>query len=102
MEKREDQLKEGDVLSQSVRNDSGQIVVGEGVEIIQNHIDILKSWGIETVSIRGENQIEKRARERLESRLKWKPKNNWEQELFNIGLKRACDLVRSSPNKSES
>ena len=90
-----DELKEGDVLLQSVRNESGQIIVSEGVEIIRNHIDILKTWKIETVTIRGENQIEKRARERLEARLDWSPENSWEQELFNIGLLRACELVRS-------
>ena len=93
------------VLSQPVLNNYGQMLLPAGATISLKHIIILKTWNINTIHIVGEDEVYlsedidfgddvvKHATRRLKSRLNWLPENEWEQELFDLGIKRACEEI---------
>jgi len=100
-----EEIEEGLILSQPVINNYGQMLLPSGATISLRHINLLKTWNIETINVRGENDSEtvetaefgddvlKHAKSRLKSRLNWIPENELEQELYNIGLKHACEVI---------
>ncbi len=106
MEIKLDDIEEGCVLSQPVMNNYGQMLLPSGAEISIRQIIILKTWNIKTITIKGDDEIDEQsdfgdelkmhATRRLKGRLDWIPENEWEQELFNIGLKRACQIIENA------
>lgn len=101
-----DKLEAGSVLSQPVINNYGQMLLPAGVEVSMRQIIMLKTWNIKTIQVKGEDEelidtdfgddIVKRASRRIKNRLNWIPENEWEQELYTLGLKRACEIIGKS------
>ncbi|MCZ6674925.1 MAG: hypothetical protein O7C75_18500 [Verrucomicrobia bacterium] len=102
-----DEIDEGQILLQPIINNYGQMIMPAGTVISFKHINILKTWNIKSIIIKGEDDVEemdtdfgdevlKQATQRIKSRLIWIPENEWEQELYNIGLKRACEIIGRS------
>jgi HD-like signal output (HDOD) protein len=53
------QLKEGMVSSDEVRDINGRLLLGAGIEIKATHINVFKKWGVAAVSIDGQNNSPK-------------------------------------------
>jgi hypothetical protein len=51
---RTDVLKVGLTLAKDVKNAQGQLLIRSGVEIIERHLVLLKSWGITEVEVQEE------------------------------------------------
>ena len=100
-----EEIEEGQILSQPVINNYGQMLLPTGTEMTLRYINLLKTWNIDTVTILGEDEtvpeedvdfgdeVLRHAAGRLKGRLNWIPENEFEQELYNIGLKRACEII---------
>ena len=104
-----DEIEEGQILLHPIINSYGQMIMPAGAVVSLKHINILKTWNIKTITIKEEDDVEeeeagsdfgdeifKQATQRIEGRLNWIPENEWEQELYNIGLKRACEIIGRS------
>lgn len=98
-------IEEGQVLSQPIINNYGQMLLPSGATISLRHINLLKTWNIESIHVGDENhsdeaaeeefgdEVLKHATKRLKGRLNWIPEHELEQELYNLGLKRACEII---------
>lgn len=108
-----DSLTAGMLFAQDVVDAQGRILVARDTEVIQKHIRILKSWGIEQVAIitggpaeatRQEHHCEPELLEALRQRLNDRfAHTNREhpaiQALYNISLQRA--LAASGGQQSD-
>ncbi len=119
-----DSVEEGQILSQPVMNNFGQVILPSATVLTARHIVVLKTWKIGSVQINrqgeedqeeysyeGENilgeseqsdfndDIVKAATERLAGKLNWIPENEFEQELYDMGLRRACEIIKRRGGK---
>lgn len=104
-------IEEGLILTQPIINNYGQMLLPAGAKLSLKHINLLKTWNIECINVRGEgdsdtgetvefgDDVLKHAKSRLNSRLNWIPENELEQELYDIGLKRACEIIGRAQNQ---
>jgi hypothetical protein len=51
---RREQLKDGMILAEDVRDQSGRILLSAGAEIAEKHIRVFQSWGVTEFYIEGE------------------------------------------------
>jgi len=63
------QLKEGMVSSDEIRDINGRLLLGAGIEIKANHINVFKKWGVAEVSIDGQNNSPEVAKTDIDSEL---------------------------------
>lgn len=49
-----DQIQEGMVVTENICGHSGQVLLGAGVELTEKHLRVLKTWGINVVSVEGD------------------------------------------------
>lgn len=87
-------VEPGFTLAEPVLNNFGQTLINAGIELTQKHINILKTWNIQTVSVKtddsedvsifSENQINS-AFEILLQQIKWQPRNKNEEDLLKLG-----------------
>ncbi len=97
----------GSKIAEPVINRYKQVILNKGVVIEKKHVALLKTWNIKTVIIEGEeNELadaqEKNAalalaREKFAKKLNWTPQNEFEKELFNIGV---IETYRKMSNKN--
>jgi hypothetical protein len=90
-------LKTGKVLAAPVFNRAGQILLGKGVKISHRHLTILKTWGIQTVSVENggaeapvplpSGEILSRAQDRINKRLLWHPSSPLEEEIIHLAIR---------------
>ncbi len=90
------ELKEGMIISQPVKNRFGQMIIAPDQKIEAKHLNILKIWGIHSVSVEGESDKEydplldeekrNEAEKILQKRFYWSPENPFENELYEIAL----------------
>jgi hypothetical protein len=99
------EIENGMILSEPVFNSSGQTLLSSGVELNQKHIKILKTWNITSLSIHNDDnnnsdnsispEISKLAKEKVEQRMNWVPRNPIEIDLINTAEKfTAQDLLK--------
>ncbi len=101
-----EELEEGSVLASPVLNSFGQTLVGAGATLTAKHLNVLKTWGVHQVNIKTEDdsdiegaskisdEVKKVAEEQFNKRLKWKPSNKFEWEIYNIGLMNAASKIK--------
>ncbi|MFN3194764.1 MAG: hypothetical protein ACE364_02310 [Chlorobiota bacterium] len=87
-------LSDNDILSKTITNKYNQVLLKKGTVIqVDSHIKILKTWGIEKVSIEtdlsesNENnniEIDEDLIEAVKERLQWGNLNKNEQILFDL------------------
>jgi hypothetical protein len=53
-----DLLKEGDVLATAIKNSVGQVIMPEGMTILEKHIDRLRTFGVTQVEVKGAKKDE--------------------------------------------
>jgi hypothetical protein len=87
---------EGMVLSEPILNKLGQVLLGAEVVISNKHINFFKMWNIELISIQSDDEdmntnvvsaedVET-AKSNLFKRLSWKPRNQNEEDLIELGI----------------
>ncbi|MCX6153941.1 MAG: hypothetical protein NT007_07270 [Candidatus Kapabacteria bacterium] len=90
-----EEIKDGMILSDSLVNNFGQTLVPAGTVLSDRHSRILKTWNIFTVSIKSDSteddfeindDIRKKAKEKLDLRMNWEPRNAAEEDLYLLGL----------------
>lgn len=91
-----EQLKEGMELALPVKNKVGQMLLPANLIIEEKHKKLLQTWGILSVSIKGnlnepealnyDKETIEEAIAILEKRILWKPESPFEQELFDLGV----------------
>jgi hypothetical protein len=91
-----DEIEQGMILAQPILNKFGQILLPANVELQKKHSQLLKTWGITTVTIKGggdedkEIEISEEMRALIEDTLKqkilWQPMNSFEKELYQLAF----------------
>ncbi len=91
-----DELKEGMELELPVKNKFGQILLSANLKLEEKHKLIFKMWGIDNFYIKDtgasdeKNQYSEeqiiQAKNSLEKRMGWTPKNMIERDLYEMGL----------------
>ena len=93
-------IESGMILQQAVVNTNGQVLLGAGKELKPEFKRMMKMWGIGSVVIEGEEEITETssinnnyseekiaaAKEIVNQKIKWTPRNLTEQELIDIAL----------------
>lgn len=92
------EITEGMQLAEPIINNFGQILLVKGTSLAEKHIKLLKTWNISRVSIIDDTDSEPRnisdygediqemAKKILASRFTWIPRNEAEQDLYNMAL----------------
>jgi hypothetical protein len=92
------EITNGMQLAEPVINNFGQILMTKGTSLAERHIKLLKTWNISRVSIVDDietepqdvtgygEDIQEMARKILATRLIWIPRNEAEQDLYNMAL----------------
>ena len=95
-------IKEDMELALPVRNKLGQVLLGSEMLLKEKHKFILKSWGIEYISVK-EDENSKRsfayslkqiqeAKSIVDQRIPWDPRNSYERELYEIALNKVLSV----------
>jgi hypothetical protein len=104
-----DLLKEGDVLATPVKNNVGQIIMPEGMTVLEKHIDRLKSFGVTQVEVVGAKKDEmdtlspeliKAAEDAVRPLFKFNPLENanpWINQLFRVAAFHKAKKLKSKP-----
>lgn len=96
-------IKDGMELAEPITNRFGHVLLASNIKLEAKHIKFLKSCGIQTIYIVDENEnnsniiyddntLEK-AKELLNQRINWKPKNNYEEELIEIAKQQILEKI---------
>jgi hypothetical protein len=86
-----DDIEEGMVLAEPIVNSFGQTLINSGIELKDNHIRVLKTWSIRSVTIKeDENEEEVEitkemiilAQKKVAERVFWKPRTDEEKDMY--------------------
>lgn len=99
-----DEIKPGMTLAAPVVNRYGQVVIAAGIELQIHHIERLKTWGVSQVSIQSESenvsgfnqQILDLAKEWIDAKLSWTPRNQAEIDIYNAAVELAAEKIMNS------
>lgn len=88
-------IEDGMILAEPIVNKQGQTLMPSGVLLKDNHIKILKIWNIRTISVKSKEneeglqlspEIVRLATIKLSQKMTWKPRNNYEKDLYKMGV----------------
>jgi hypothetical protein len=94
-----DEIEIGEVLSEPILNRYGQVVAGSGTIIDEKQLTRLRTWGITHITVKSDQEDEINpqllalARERIDKRLSWAPRNAIEEDMYNAAVARAVKLI---------
>ena len=87
----------GLILAEPIFNQFGQMLLASGTELQARHLTVLKTWGCKAVTIQDGQQEEKepeispelqeRALNRVQWRMKWEPVSDLEKEIHQMAVK---------------
>lgn len=89
------QIEPGMVLKKPVKNNFGQILLGDNTVLTATHILALKTWNIPSVFVESEDDVQgeefseeliKAAYAKLLERFNWAPRNENERDLVRLGV----------------
>ena len=98
-------IQPGMMLSKSILNRFGQIILPEGTRIEEKHKRVLKTWRVKSIYIldaggfaaeeetEAEGQIKDEAVQYLKRKMKWEPRNENEINMFNVAIKRIMQKI---------
>ena len=99
-----DNLKAGMILAVPIKNKFGQLLLPAETNLEDKHKKILTTWGITSIYISTDGPEDSipqfditafpDAKEKLEQRMKWNPRNAVEEDLLEIALKK---LIEKNP-----
>ena len=89
-------ITDGMILQEPVVNNYGQTLIGAGATLSEKHKNTFKTWNIHTVVIQSDENEEEQfiindeilelAKAKLKERMQWQPRNQFENELYEMGL----------------
>ncbi len=88
-----DEITDGQVLGDAVKNNFGQTLIPAGVDLQKRHIALLKTWSIPNVTIKSSeedsneeisNEVVEMSLRELEKRINWEPRNGNEEDLIEM------------------
>jgi hypothetical protein len=90
-------VTEGMILSEPIINKHGQVLLGSDIIISKKHINFFKMWNIELISVHSNEEEEENsdflssvdyeiAKANLKKRILWSPRNQNEEDLFELGI----------------
>lgn len=97
-----EEIEEGMIVLEPVLNHFGQVLIPAGATLKENHKKILKTWNIRAISIKIEEQEEDNSISEelrsiavgiLKERMNWEPRNDYEENLFQIGIIQTAKTV---------
>lgn len=101
-----DDLKPEMILAEPVTNNFGQTLLPAGMQLLERHITLLRTWGIMSVVLKSEeNEVENEISEeirtlstlRVRSRMRWEPQTEIEKNIFDLGVHHAAlKFIRDS------
>jgi len=86
-----DHIKEGMVIAKPIVNSFGQTLINSGIELNENHIRVLKTWSIHTVTIKENDNDEEveitkemiaLAQKKIAERCLWQPRTEEEKDMY--------------------
>lgn len=96
-----EEIKEGMELALPIKNKFGQVLLSADVRLENKHKKILKTWGVTGIYIKEDNietneaeyddKAVSEAAQILSRRLKWKPTNFNEEDLYNMALRQILE-----------
>ncbi len=101
-------LKPGMVLAEPVLTRWGQILLNKGCRLRPNHLTLLRTWGIAKVRVQEEKEdsvatVDEaalgEARNKVQRRLKWKPKTPVETKIIDLAVRKTAGCFRALPKK---
>ena len=104
-----DEIEEGMEVHSEVTNKFGQVLIGSGAILNEKHKKILKTWNIAQVEIKSDDQEEAQsfseealsaAREFIATKIKWEPRNKFEEELISIAVISAAIWLKKGVNNA--
>jgi len=90
-----EEIKAGMVLAETLRSDSGQVLMPEGLELSMKHVPLLNRWKIKGVNIKSDDDVsiddlsedeQEQAGKYLLGKMTWKPINDIEKDMFNTAV----------------
>jgi hypothetical protein len=99
-----DEMEEGMVLATSIKNKFGQVLLSAETRLEMKHKSLFKTWGIGTINILSEEgevseTVDKEILDEVErifgKRVKWKPKNENEIDILNLGKERLIEKLNN-------
>ena len=84
-------IEEGMILAEPLVNSFGQTLINSGVVLKKNHARLLKTWNIQTVCVKKDEDEEEveiskemiiNAQKKLAERILWKPRNENERDMY--------------------
>lgn len=98
-------VEEGMTLASDVVNFNGQMLIPKGAQIVEKHLILLKTWGVEHIEIdQGEEALPAALSEgelqiitgQLNDLFRGIQKNNsWMEHLFQLCLERKAKILKS-------
>jgi hypothetical protein len=92
-----EELQSGMVLADPVLNRWGQILLNKGCKLTPRHISVLKTWGVARVAVgnieegselpRIDQETLTRAQKKVEKRLLWEPRTDFEKEIIQLAVR---------------
>ncbi|KAF0152287.1 MAG: hypothetical protein FD143_1209 [Ignavibacteria bacterium] len=82
-------------LAEPIKNMHGQMLIPEGTTLAENHIRLLKTWGIKAATVNSEEgttQVESASNLDFETmailkkRINWIPLNEHENDIYNLAV----------------
>lgn len=99
------EIKDGMILSDSIVNNFGQTLLPAGSVLKESHFRFFRTWNITGIMIKSDVEDEdkelspeliKIAKARLQKRMNWSPKNNIEQDLFEMAIIKMIKMPKVS------
>ena len=90
-----EKIEDGQILIEPVINNFGQTLLPAGAVLKAKHINLLKTWNIFSVCIKDDieetefmisDDLRMKALEIFSKRMQWKPRNQNEEELYELGI----------------
>ena len=95
-----DEIEPEMILSAPVINRYGQVLLAAGVTLTERHKTIFKTWGIQSVSVEGEDEEDPdsqltdellaRGKARIQNRLVTPPQHPREKEIIELAIRQAA------------
>lgn len=102
-----EEIEDGMILSQPILNKFGQTILPANAVLQAKHSNMLRTWGIRSIVVKDDSHNEEKMEigedvrqlvvEQLENLIRWKPENEFEEEVFQLAfLTKARSIINSA------
>jgi hypothetical protein len=105
-----DELKPGMILAEPIRNQSGSLLLDKDTSLTKKRIWMLKTWGVDKVSIKGKPkeggkttiETELETKETIEKELRAKFEDTIDDPVMELIMKAAARQLQKSLNDTDA